>query len=105
MDMKKIFVLLCASMMLTSCYSVTYCCGDMKEDTPAVKVNSVQNPGFICGLVQTKKSKLVNNQYTDGMKNYKVKHCITFVDGLLEAITLGIYTPSTTYYYAPLNNK
>lgn len=101
--MRKLFVLLCASMMLVSCYSVTYCYGDMKEDSPSVKVNSIHHPGFICGLVGTGKSQIATSKYMDGVKDYKVKHSISFVDGLLECVTFGIYTPTTTTFYAPVN--
>ncbi len=99
--MKKLLVLLFASSMLVSCYSVSYYSGDMTKDTPAVKVKNVKNHGFIAGLVQTKSSKIESSKYMEGKKDFKVKHCITFVDGLLECITCGIYTPSTTSYYLP----
>ena len=49
--MKNLFLLLFASLMLSSCYSVTYCYGDMKENTPAVKVNSVKNHGLKLNLL------------------------------------------------------
>jgi len=73
----------------------------MKKNTPAVKVNTVHNAHFLGGLIGSPTVKGKN--YVDGAKDYKVKHSITFVDYLLSGITLGIYTPSTTKFYVPIN--
>lgn len=103
--MKKTFLVsccACAALLLSSCYSSTVCVGNMKKNTPAVKVNSVHNAHFLYGLVGSKSVRGKN--YVDGMKDYKVKHSITFVDGLLSSLTFGIYTPSTTKFYVPINN-
>lgn len=92
---------LCTVSLLTSCYSSTVCVGDMKKNEPAVKVNTVHNHHFLYGLIGSKTVKGKN--YVDGRKDYKIKRCITFTDGLLQSITMGIYTPSTTQFYVPLN--
>lgn len=73
----------------------------MKKNTPAVKVNTVHNAHFIGGLIGSPTVR--GKDYVDGAKDYKVKHSITFVDYLLSGITLGIYTPSTTKFYVPIN--
>ena len=36
------------------------------------------------------------NELAGGVQNYDVTITHTFVDGLINAITLGIYTPTTT---------
>lgn len=102
--MKKILSGICclsAAVMLTSCYSSTVCVGNMKKTDPAVKVNTVHNAHFIGGLIGSPTIKGKN--YVDGAKDYKVKHRLTFTDYLIGGITLGIYTPSTTTFYLPLN--
>lgn len=100
---KKLLGISClcsAAFLLSSCYSSTVCVGDIKKNDPAVKVNTVHNSHFLYGLIG--ESKMRGKNYVDGAKNYKVKHQITFVDGLLSSLTFGIYTPSTTKFYVPL---
>ena len=99
--MKKSFIcvlFVCASLMLTSCYNVTTC-ENMGLDEPAVIVNTVHNNHFVYGLVGHQ--KIDAKQYTSD-KRYKVRNYQSFVDGLLSAITFGIYTPSTTEFYQPM---
>lgn len=88
---------------MSSCYSVTTCVGNVKVDDPAVKVNTVKNHHFIYGLVNGGNTKLEDTKYVGTRKNYKVKKSTTFVDGLLEAITFGLYTRTTTTYYLPVD--
>ena len=85
---------------MQSCYNSTVCVGDMKPETPAVKVNTIHNPHFIYGLVGSKDIK--GNDYTAGQESYKVKHYRSFVDLLLSSLTAGIYTPTTTNVYLPI---
>lgn len=89
--------------MLQSCYSSTVCVGNMKKDTPAVCVNTVHNPHFISGLVGSK--DVAGKDYVANYESYKVKHYRSFVDGLLSSITMGIYTPSTTKIYLPVDAR
>lgn len=103
--MKRVVFLacmLCAVLMLESCYSSSVCMGNMKPETPAIKVSTVHNHHFLSGLIG--EGKMRAKDYLEGEKDYKVKHQITFVDGLLSSITFGIYTPSTTKYYVPLRS-
>ena len=64
------------------------------------KVYTKHNTHLIDGLANIntdfKASESVGNY-----AGYKVNHSITFVDGLLRGITMGIYTPSTTKVYVP----
>lgn len=90
-----------AAMALSSCYTTTNFYGNMKQESPAVKVNSTRSDLFIYGLVPTKNCNITDADYVKGGKDYKVKKYHTFVDGLIACITLGIYTPVTTEYYLP----
>lgn len=103
--MKKFFFavcMLCSILMLSSCYSSSVCMGNMKPETPCVKIATVHNHHFISGLAG--EGKIRAKDYMEGEKDYKVKHQITFLDGLLSSITMGIYTPSTTKFYVPLRS-
>lgn len=76
--------------------------GSLDKNTPMVKVNSVKNHYLIYGLVPISNDKLQDSQYVGKAKNYQVKKQLSFIDGLLNVLTWGIYTPSTTTYYLPL---
>ena len=89
---------------LSSCYSATTCVGTVKVDDPTVKVNTVKNHHFIYGLVNGGNTKIEDSKYIGNRKNYVVKKSTAFVDGLLEAITFGIYSPTTTTYYLPVKD-
>jgi hypothetical protein len=43
------------------------------------------------------------NDYVGNYTDYVIKTRHSFVDYLLEYITMGIYTPTSTTYYVPLN--
>lgn len=98
------FALGLISVTFTSCYSTTTCVGTITEDAPSVKVNTVKNHFLIDGLIPISKTNLADSKYIGTRKNYKVKKSLTFVDGLLRVLTLGIYSPSTTTYYIPLED-
>ena len=103
--MKKIVLgacMICAALMLESCYSSTVCVGNMKPETPAVKVNTKHNAHFIGGLIGGGKARAKN--YVEGAKDYKVTHQLTFLDCVLSGVTFGIYTPSTTKFYVPIKS-
>ena len=88
---------------LSSCYSVTTCVGSLKPDEPAVEVNSVKNHQFLYGLIGGGKTNISDSNYVGDRKNYKVKKSFSVIDGLLNLLTWGIYTPTTTTYYVPLS--
>lgn len=93
--MKKIFlnlaVLLSASVLLSSCYTLSYNVGNGPQTGLEIKE---KNHFLIYGLAPVKTSD--PTQMAGDAKNYKVTIQHTFVDGLLSAITGGIYTPTTT---------
>ena len=97
--MKKIYMCVLgigAMMMLQSCYVQNVSVG-MSETAPAKQVAKVKNNYFIGGLIQPtydSAKKHVKNE-----NHFRMKTKITFWDGFLSGLTMGIYTPTTTYYY------
>jgi predicted small secreted protein len=91
---KTVFALACVlaiSVLMSSCYTLTYSVGEGAKS--GVEVQE-KNHYLIYGLAPLKTSdptKMAGNA-TD----YTVTIQHSFVDGLLSAITLGIYTPTTT---------
>lgn len=88
-----------AALMMSSCYSSSVFYGSVTPDTPVKKVETRHNSHFFNGLIG--EGKVRKKNVLEGVKDYKVKHQITFLDGLLGGITGGIYTPSTTKFYIP----
>ena len=104
--MKKIFSMACVLLMcgaMSSCYNVKVANGDITSKTPVVKVNSEWNHHFLFGLIAGKNAKMESKDYVEGAENYVVKTNQSFVNGLVSLITFGIYTPTTTTYYMPVN--
>lgn len=93
--MKKIVLnltlVLVISVLMTSCYTLTYSVGEGAKTGVEVKE---KNHYLIGGLAPVKTSD--PRQMAGGAKDYTVTIQHTFVDGLLSAITFGIYTPTTT---------
>ncbi len=90
-SIKMLAIIFASSMLLTSCYSYTSVVGEGAQGTD--KVQS-WNHYVIYGLapVGVSDSKLM----AGGAENYTVKTEQSFVNGLISAITFGIYTPTTT---------
>ena len=85
-------------LMLQSCFVQSVSVG-MSPDEPMTQVAKVKNQQFIAGLVQPTQDKAEN--HVKDTKHFTMKTKQTFWDGFLAAITYGIYTPSTTYYFEP----
>lgn len=102
---KNVTLLSCLTVVLlmSSCYTAKVAHGNLTTDSPVVKVNSKKNHALIEGLVPLGDG-YVAKKYVGDRTNYVTKSQITFVDGLLRVITLGIYTPSTTTFYVPLSD-
>jgi len=77
--------------LMTSCYTYTYTVGKGAQTGATVKE---KNHYFIYGLAQGKQSN--PQQMVGDLANYTVTVEHTFLDGLINGITLGIYTPTTT---------
>lgn len=89
--------------LLCSCQSSSVCVGDLKNDDPVIRVKTIHNNFFLNGLLGKKRIKAT--EYTQGLESYKVKNYRSFVDCVVNSVTLGIYTPSTTEIYLPANAK
>ncbi len=87
----KILLIVVMVLLLNSCYSYTSIVGKGAQgDTKIVKNNTY----FIQGLVKTKQSD--PKEMANGAANYTIETKHTFINGLLTAITFGIYAPTTT---------
>ncbi|RKD86008.1 Bor protein [Mangrovibacterium diazotrophicum] len=82
--------LLCG-LLLTSCYSYTSVVGDGAQGSSQV---TQWNHYVIYGLAPVGVSD--SKAMAGGAENYEVFTRQTFVNGLISAITFGIYTPTTT---------
>jgi hypothetical protein len=92
--MKKIFksfLVLSLMVMLTSCYTYSYSVGNGSQTGVVVKE---KNHYLIYGLAPLSTSN--PTAMAGDAKDYNVKIEHTFVDGLLNALTFGIYNPTTT---------
>lgn len=76
---------------MSSCYTYTYMVGDGPQTGVTIKE---KNHYLIYGLAPLKISDPI--KMAGDTDNYKVTVEHTFVDGLLNAITFGVYTPTTT---------
>jgi hypothetical protein len=93
--MKKIvlnaLLFLTLSGLFTSCYTYTQSIGNGAQSGVEIKKN---NHYLIWGLAPVGVSNPVD--MAAGTEDYDVTVKHTFVDGLIGAITFGIYTPTTT---------
>ncbi len=87
----KFALILFTAMFMSSCYTYSFTVGNGPQTGVEVKE---KNHYFIAGLAQGNQSDI--KEMAGGAKNYKVTIQHTFVDGLLNALTWGIYTPTTT---------
>jgi len=87
----NIALVLSISLLMTSCYTLTYSVG--KGTQTGVEVKE-KNHYLIYGLAPIKTSD--PTKMAGGAMDYEVTITHTFVDGLLNALTLGIYSPTTT---------
>ena len=78
-------------LLLSSCYSYTSVVGDGPQGNRQV---TKWNHYVIYGLAPVGVSD--SKQMADGAENYSVFTRQTFVNGLVNVLTLGIYTPTTT---------
>lgn len=80
---------LCLSM--ASCYTLTYTVGTGTQTGETIKK---KNHYLIYGIAPLKTSDPI--KMAGDAKNYQVTIKHTFVDGLLNLLTYGLYTPTTT---------
>ncbi|MGJ8761526.1 MAG: Bor family protein [Polaribacter sp.] len=84
-------VVFASSMLLTSCYSYTSVVG---EGAKGNSQTTQWNHYVVYGLAPVGVSD--SKQMAGGAKDYTVTTRQSFVNGLVSALTFGIYTPSTT---------
>lgn len=93
--MKKTFFRFCTilsfSILLSSCYTLTYTVGNGPQTGQVV---TEKNHYLIYGLAPLKTSDPV--AMAGDTENYQVQIQHSFIDGLINAITFGIYNPTTT---------
>ena len=93
--MKKVFLniatMISLSLMMTSCFTYTTVVG--KGSQTGVEVTG-KNHFLIQGLAPLSVSNA--KQLAGGASDYDLTVTHTFIDGLIGAITFGIYTPTTT---------
>ena len=87
--------------LLSSCYSTTYTVGNLDPTEPLACVSTVRSPHYVEGLV--KEDKVKAEDVVGNIKNYKVENSIEFVDVLFSTFSFGLYTPTTTKYYVPVD--
>lgn len=87
----NLILVVAISFLMVSCYTLTYSVGEGAKTGVVVKE---KNHYLIYGLAPIKTSD--PTKMAGGATNYTVTIQHTFVDGLLNALTFGIYTPTTT---------
>lgn len=101
----KLIAAVCVlALSLSSCYTSNVLNGNVTAKEPTVKVNSKKNHFLLWGLVPLSESQKASD-FVGGKTNYVSQTSWTFVDGLLNCITFGIYTPTTTTYFVPLDES
>ncbi len=88
---KVMAVAFAAAMLLTSCYSYTSVVGNGAQGNSQT---TKWNHYVVYGLAPVGVSD--SKQMADGAENYTVHTRQSFVNGLVSALTFGIYTPTTT---------
>ncbi|SMC53894.1 Bor family protein [Cellulophaga tyrosinoxydans] len=90
-SMRMIAIVFGSSMLLTSCYSYTSVVGNGAQGN---NQTTKWNHYVIYGLAPVGVSD--SKQMAGGSENYTVHTRQSFVNGLVSAITFGIYTPTVT---------
>lgn len=100
--MKKLFLLpILSSIVLASCYCDKTYVGNVKPHDELVHVASSHNGHVIFGAIVNKNNV---SQYVGDTQDYVIANKQTFGDLMVQGITLGIYTPTTTKYYVKKDN-
>ena len=80
-----------AALLFSSCYTNTMIVGEGAQSGVEVKAKNHYLIGGLAPLSTADPKEMAN-----GAEDYEVTIQHTFVDGLINALTLGIYTPTTT---------
>ena len=98
--MKYLFCILISIVMITSCYSSRVLNGNVSSYEPLVEVKAKKNHFLFWGLIPLGEPQKAGDHIGD-MQNYVTEIEWSFSDCLLNSITFGIYSPTTTTYYLP----
>jgi PBP1b-binding outer membrane lipoprotein LpoB len=90
-SMKMMAIVFASSMLLTSCFSYTSVVGNGAQGN---NQTTQWNHYVIFGLAPVGVSD--SKQMAGGASDYSVHTRQSFVNGLVSAITFGIYSPTTT---------
>lgn len=90
-SMNMLATIFASSLLLTSCYTYTSVVGSGAQGNQQI---TKWNHYVVYGLAPVSVSD--SKQMADGAENYTVFTRQTFVNGLVSALTFGIYTPTTT---------
>lgn len=90
---------------LSSCYTTKVSVGDVSPKQPMVKINSEWNHHLLWGLVPLENASMRADDYVGDRKRYMIKTNQSFLNGLVSCLTLGIYSPTSTSYYVPLDDR
>lgn len=90
-SMKKLAILFTSSLLLTSCYSYTSVVGNGAQGS---NKTTKWNHYAIFGLAPVGVSD--SKQMADGAQDYTVHTRQSFLNGLVSALTYGLYSPTTT---------
>lgn len=101
--MKKTFLLLIIAFTMSSCYTSSVYHGTVTKITPQVEIAVVRNPIMFWGLLPLKNADQKASDNVGNKTNYTTTTQWTFTDGLLNCVTMGIYSPTTTKYFVPLD--
>ena len=86
------FALVCLiSLSMASCYTVSYAVGSGSQTGETIME---KNHFLVAGLAPIKTAD--PTKMAGDAKNYQVTIKHTFIDGLINALTSGLYTPTTT---------
>lgn len=88
---KVLAIVFASSMLLSSCYSYTSVVGQGAQGN---NQTTKWNHYVIFGLAPVGVSD--SKQMADGAENYTIHTRQSFVNGLINVVTFGIYTPTTT---------
>ena len=89
--MRLLTIAITSSILLTSCYSYTSVVGKGAQGNTEV---TKWNHYLIGGLAPVGVSD--SKEMADGAENYTIFTRHSFVNGLVNALTFGLYTPTTT---------
>ena len=99
--MKKILLLALCAICLSSCFCDKIAVGNIDYNVDLVHVKSTRNAHILFGAIVTHERTA---DYVPFIENYVVETKMTFWDMFVGGLTLGIYQPTTTKYYVPIND-